>query len=460
MSIYSTSVTTAIIDPAFNSSRRCEFRLPDRDGAYMSNLRLGNVGVTTTAIAPYALGCGVASVIKRIQLMDGNEELDSLREANAWLTFKSFFRPNSEASSIKIPQQGGAGRGARSGTKMEISVPLPAQKFAADAATILTTGEEVFTGYVDLRVIFPLLGQMSHLNTKMFPNLRIVIEYETDQARIIRVGGNAPVPTTPILMADIITDDALVATLDKQLMAKPVMFDAIEVDRIGVPQIPLTDTLDPAGGTGAGSLYAQSLVLQSKGFLGKYVKRICIQKSSQDKDRYGGIATDLNVKGFGANGSLAMHLERANIRVNGRNLLGGDGYVTAGQMAMGMADTWGELNSFPYAALESVGLDIASAAAKNGPAGLPPTLPSLRVLGGAGADVAKQSVLVGQQAYIGFRIDERCDNLQLQYQRSGRFQAPAPVVPGTNTAMDLTMYAEVSKMLTVRGPGDWSVSYA
>ena len=420
----------------------------------MSNLRIGNVGVTTTAIAPYALGCGVASVIKRIQLMDGNEELDSLREANAWLTFKSFFRPNSEAGSIKIPEQGGAGRGARSGTKMEIAVPLPAQKFAADAATTLASGEEVFTGYVDLRVIFPLLDQMSHLNTKMFPNLRVVIEYETDQARIIRVGGNAPVPTTPVLLADIIMDDALVATLDKQMMAKPIMFDAIEVDRIGVAEIPTTNVV------GTGALVNQSLVLQSKGFLGKYIKRICIQKSSQDKGRYGGVATDLNVKGFGANGSLAMHLEEANLRINGRNLLGGQGYVTAAQMAMGMADVWGEVNSFPYAALESVGGDLAAAPCKNGPAGLPPTLPSLLEAGTGGIDVARQSALVGQQAYIAFRIDERADNLQLQYQRSGRFQLPAPVAPGTNTALDLTLYAEVTKILTVRGPGEWAVSYA
>lgn len=459
MSIYSTSVESSIIDPVFSSSRRCEFRLPDRDGAYMSNLRIGNVGVTTTAIAPYALGCGVASVIKRIQLMDGNEELDSLREANAWLTFKSFFRPNSEAASIKMVEEGGAGRGARSGTSMEIAVPLPSQKFAADTATIAASGEDVFTGYLDLRVIFPLLEQITHLNTKMFPNLRIVIEYETDQARIIRFGGNAPVPTTPILMADTITDVALVATLDKQMMAKPIMFDAIEVDRIGVPEIPLTDIPDPATGTGTRALYAQQLTLQSKGFLGKYVKRICIQKSSQDKARYGGIPTDLPVKGFGANGSLAMHLERANLRVNGRNLLGGDGYVTAAQMAMGVCDAWGEINSFPYAALESVGLDLAGAVAKNGPAGLPPTFPSLRVAGALGAEQARQSSLIGQQAYIGFRIDEKCDNLQIQYQRSGRFQQVAPIEPGTNTAMDLTMYAEVSKMLTVRGPGEWSVSY-
>ena len=183
MALYSTSVETQILDPVFSSKNRCEFRIPDRDGSYLPNLRLGNVGVTTAVNAvPYALGCGVASVIKRIQLMDGNEELDSLREANAWLTFKSFFRPNSEASGIKMIEEGGAGRGFTSSTSLEVDVPLPSQKFANSLAQ---GAENLFTGYIDLRVIFPLLNQMSHLNTKMFPNLRVVIEWETSEQRIL-----------------------------------------------------------------------------------------------------------------------------------------------------------------------------------------------------------------------------------------------------------------------------------
>ena len=447
MALYSTSIETQVIDPVFSSKSRCEFRIPDRDGAYLPNLRLGNVGVTTTTNPiPYALGCGVASVIKRIQLMDGNEELDSLREANAWLTFKSFFRPNAEAASIKMDEEGGSGRGFTSGVTLEVDVPLPSQKFAN---TTNAGNEEIFTGYVDLRVIFPVLQQMSHLNTKMFPNLRVVIEWETDPSRILVRIGEGAVPTTPILMADVIMDDALIATLDKQMMAKPIIFDAIEVDRIGLASI---------GAIGDGTPKVQQVTLQSKGFLSKYVKRLCIQKSAQvptlNVGTVGGVAN--TVRGFGGNGSLSMHKEQSNIRINGRNLLGGNGYITTAQTMMGVTDTWGEINSYPYSAIESVGLDngAGTTAAANAPAGVPPTVPSILVAG----ETAKQSQLIGQQSYLGYRLEERCDNLQLNYQRTGQFQVAA-AAPGTDIALNLTLYAEVSKQLTVRGMGDWSVSY-
>jgi len=448
MALYSTSVSTEIMDPVFSSKNRCEFRIPDRDGSYLPNLRLGNVGVTTaTNAVPYALGCGVASVIKRIQLMDGNEELDSLREANAWLTFKSFFRPNAEAAGLKMIEEGGAARGFTSGTSLEVNVPLPSQKFANSLAQ---KAENLFTGYIDLRVIFPLLNQMSHLNTKMFPNLRVVIEWETSEQRILVSTGNTPVPTTPILMADVIMDEALIATLDSAMVGKAIMFDAIEVDRIGLP----------AAGAFAADNYTtteQVVSLQSKGFLGKYVKRICVQKSAQDSAGYVDGATNA-VRGFGANGSLSMEGEHSNLRINGRNLLGGNGFVTSAQTMMGVTDTWGEINSYPYSAISSVGLDNAQdTKALNGPAGLPPTSPSL--LNAATAAGAKQSQLIGQQSYLGYRLDERCDNLQLQYRRLGRKQV-AGVQAGTGAALNLTLYGEVSKKLVVRGMGgDWAVSY-
>jgi hypothetical protein len=125
---------------------------------------------------------------------------------------------------------------------------------------------------------------------------------------------------------------------------------------------------------------------------------------------------------------------------------------------MGVTDAWGEINSYPYSAISSVGLDNAeNTVALNGPAGLPPTEPSL--LNAAVAAGAKQSQLIGQQSYLGYRLDERCDNLQLQYRRQGRKQVGA-VQPGTGAALNMTLYGEVSKQLVVRGMGgDWSVSY-
>ena len=327
---------------------------------------------------------------------------------------------------------------------MDQAVPAPSKKYAVPTTV---QPQEMFTGYIDLRVIFPILNQMTHLNTKIFPNLRVVIEYETDEQRILTTTGNTPTPTTPILMADVITDEALIASLDKQMMAGPVLFDAIEVDRIGLPVVSVGTAAAPFSAT-TGEV-TQNQTLQSKGFLGKYVKRICVQKSSTETTRYVAPATGgiVNVRGFGANGSLAMHKEQANLRINGRNLLGGNGYTTAAQFAMGVADTWGQINTAPYMALESVGLDLAetTVAALNAPAGVPPTDPSILVA--ATAATAKQSATIGQQAYIGFRLDERCDNLQLQYQR------------GTGGPLNLTLFAEVTKRLDVRGPGDWKVSY-
>ena len=78
MSIFSSSVKSQIIDPVFHSENRCEFRLANRGEAYLPTLRLGNIGLTKDAgnNNTYHFGAGAASVISRIRLMDGNEELE------------------------------------------------------------------------------------------------------------------------------------------------------------------------------------------------------------------------------------------------------------------------------------------------------------------------------------------------------------------------------------------------
>jgi len=447
MSLYSTSISTAIIDPSFTSTRRCEFRIPFANQAYLPNLRLGGIGVSCDAPTAYALGVGVASIIKRITLLDGEEEIDSLREANAWLTFKSFWRANSEAASIKIPLEGGAGRGITSSITMATEVPLPMQKFA-NTAIQAAKNSQLFSGTVDLRSVFPILNSISHLSTNTFKNLRVVMEYETDQGRILTNTTKNALPLVPFLMADEITDEALIATLDKQLMANPVRWDVIEVDRIGLAVIPDADTAAKGAKT-------QNVSLQSNGFLGKYVKRICVQKSAQDPSLNSPTAGGV-VYGFGGNGSTSMNKEQVNMRINGRSLLAGQGYVTAGQMAMGVSDSWGEINAPPYGAIQSVGLDDARTAAVNAPAGVADTNPSILEAGIS----ARHAATTGQQSYCGFRIDSKVDALQLEYQRTGRFQAAtAAARVGTASALDLTLFAEVSKVLEVMGGGVWRIAY-
>jgi len=447
MSLYSTAAQTAIIDPVFMSSRRCTFSLSMTDQAFLPNLRIGNLGLKADTHVEYALGCGVASCIRRITLLDGEEELDSLREVNSWLTFKSLFRPNAEAAYVKIPLEGGAGRGFTSSTTMETVVPAPFRKYTGTAAAV-ALNSHIHSGTLDLRDVFPILGVMTHLSTQTFKNLRVVIEWETDQQRMVVASDQSAVPLTPIMLADEITDQALIATLDKQIMAQPLAYDAIEVDQIGLKAI------DGTAADTDKSLKTQSIGLQSAGFHGKYIKRMMIKKSVQDKAKN---LSGTDVLGFGANASLAMNKEKVNLRVNGRSLLGGQGYTSEAQMAMGVADSWGEINAPAFANVQCVGLDGPRVQAKNGPAGLAPTKPSILAVG---ATDAKHSATTGQLAYCGFRLDSRADNLIIEYERSGRYEDPSKNNQGgTSGALDLTCFAEVAKSIQIMGGGEWRIQY-
>jgi len=108
MSVFSSSLKTTIIDPQFHSKDRCEFRLENRGQAYMPTLRLGNLGLSKTGPSPneYQWGAGVAAVISRIRLMDGNEELDSLRNVAQWMTFKNALKsiPRTPACSTTLAE--------------------------------------------------------------------------------------------------------------------------------------------------------------------------------------------------------------------------------------------------------------------------------------------------------------------------------------------------------------------
>ena len=68
----------------------------------MPTLRIGNLGLSKTGatVNKYQFGAGTASVISRIRLMDGNEELDSLRNVAQWLTFKGALKSNSQNTNV------------------------------------------------------------------------------------------------------------------------------------------------------------------------------------------------------------------------------------------------------------------------------------------------------------------------------------------------------------------------
>jgi len=459
MSVYSTSVASDIIDPTFMSQSRCEFRLQNRGQSYMTNMKLGGLGLVVGAAAgsvPYARGVGVAGIISRIRLMDSEQLLDELRDVNSWMCFKSFLRSNAHAADIDLPKAaGGGGRGFTSSTS-QIIESTPAME------PLAYTDIDTSYGTLDLREVFPFLSTVKHLNTKVYKNLRVIIEWETNLSKSLQDTAAAATKGTPFLMVDEIMDAALVSALDKDMLSGPVEFDAVEVDKMALPEIP---GIAAKTGAALNDELQQDVTLRANGFNGKFCKRMMLQKMYSDA---GLLKNGTAVRGLGLNGSVAMHKEAINLRLNGRNVLAGAGINSPARLAMSIADAYGDLNCVPYGHIESVGLDggIAATAAVNCPAGVPITSPNVAVADVGAAVLAQQNALVGQYAYAGFVVHERAANLALRYVRSGHPQSTAAFPTGTTSArggdsegLTLSLWGEVVKTLTVNPDMSYRIDY-
>ena len=484
MSIFSSSVKSQIIDPVFSSENRCEFRLANRGESYMPTLRLGNIGLTKDAGNNnlYHFGAGAASVISRIRLMDGNEELDSLRHAAQWLTFKGLQKSNSENVNVFADLSGG---------HIGWSAGASGELLSMEEKVIRSDGHESDLGSLDLRECFPFLNSVSHLSTKLFPNLRVVVEYHPNSKPELLVNNVSQVAglkkSVPILIVDEITDESLAATLDRQMTS--ASWVAVEVDSATIPQVP---GVTPAG---ASTLEVeQRSSLRINGFQNKAVSRVMVAKTFQDADAYKYVASvggDTKIKGLGSYGSRALHKERFNLRVNGRNLLSGDGLTSPAQMSMMLSDTWGELDMCPGQNTESVGLDtkydltvadpVTATIIGHAPYNWvgenisePPVLSKSGVLDGAGTawatpPTAQQGFWVGNSAFIGVPIHDRVTDMQLDLVRTGTpssaatgaatFDAGTTSSAGNYLPLNIDVFAEVSKRLDVMG-GSYKISYA
>ena len=457
MSVFSSSLKTAIIDPQFHSENRCEFRLENRGQAYMPTLRIGNIGLSKTGASPnaYHFGAGTSSVISRIRLMDGNEELDSLRNVAQWLTFKGALKTNSQNTNV-FNHLNGDNQGWVYGETGELLEANTKQVRQGDDAT---------TGSLDLRECFGFLNNISHLSTNLFKNLRVIIEYVPNTALQLLVNSQAAPDVTgilkvvPILICDEITDNALVATLDRQLTS--ANWVAVEHDLANMPQ-----AFDPAGATVA-TTATQRVQLRINGFQDKTVSRLLIAKCYEDTSPGG---PNVNVSGVGPNevkalggyGSKALHRERFNIRLNGRNVLAGDGLTTPAQATMMLSDTWGALDMCPFQNTENCGRDTSYATTALNIVGINPTVPSVLTTAPAAINTGtgpQQGYWISNSAWIGVPIQDRVSDLQIDLERVGTFSTGTSSSAGNFQALNLHIFGEVAKGMSVSG-NSYRVFYA
>ena len=417
MSLYSGSLRTQILDDISFSQNKIQFNF-DADTMYYSNLRLIDMGMFGTATTYNPLG-GVYGQIRNIRLLDGRKEISAMRNASRYLGFTNLLASNTENRDANHKM-----------TKNKIGYSVNNQKQLVPGAEnpAATTADKVNAsslpetlGSIDLRKCLPILNKMNVLDTAMFENLKIEIEFETDLRNMVvgQAAGDQKKHQC-VLLADEIVDEALQSANRKAMGV--VVWEEIESDLFQVP-----DGTATGGALADTAVSKQTVNHKINGFNGKLINKVVMMKSYSDKTKH---VTANNVIGFGALGSVVQLGEVVNVSLNGSRLFVSEGLKTDNEKLALLSDTWGDLNLAPHQQSTSVGLDN-----KNGA--------SVHKEGVEPLNGADQSDRVGNASFIGYAIQDRISDLQINYSRN--LCKDTLAIQKYNLGLNIHVFAEVSK---------------
>jgi len=430
MADYSTSLRTQYLNPRTHlKNKQTEFRF-DKNTMYTSSIRLLNVSVIRdTANASYNRRAGVLSLFKNVRLMDGSRELSSLRNGIDYLAFKNMNTTNEKLHNMNDFLHKSASSQSLRDTG---DVHAPADSINQITMNI-DTFDESKSGYVNLSLILPLLSSLPALDTTIFPNLRLIIEYSDVNKFVSEDKSGVYTISEPVLACDEIIGQNKKQAM-KSAMKGSILYYEIEHDLFQV-----------ATGTQPTATLGQIVQETNKvitGFDNKYVSRVLMAKTYNDKT----LNYDGNVcLGAGNLVSLAMFKDELNVRHKGSNMFNGDALANPGFRQMLLQETWGDVTICPFGSLTMIGLDNPIGDATN-VSGMPKTLTNFR-----------QSAFVGQSDYIGFSVEDYVKQLQFNYKRTIVKDDDASLK--NSVAMDVHIYAEVRKQLSFSGNGEYDISY-
>jgi len=414
MSFYSGGeVKTRTLDPVNDISNvRSEFRL-DSIPVIMSNMRLGNVGLQGGAGATnkYNPLTGSYGVIRNIRLMDGQTEISSLRDANRWLGFKNAQLSNSKNESVNRYISND-----QLGFYVD-SDSLDAGVVRDDNPSKIGTGVDSL-GHLDLRQVLPVLNTLRSLNNKVFPKLRLVIEYE-DNIRKRQTDATANNTSRPILIVDEMIDEGVVnseiANFPKQITWLEIEHDSFHIT---APDFTASDHV------------SQSVSNKVNGFNNKNLQRLLVLKNCDDESSVAFVNAGV-VQGNGNMDSLGQFKQVVSYVVNGKNILTGKGAEGVNRRIALTCDTWGDLNISPLSIFQGADTTYVAGANDN----------------------------LGHNSYDGVYIGEDISDLKVGIDRVC-ISNSGGVQPTTETSgLVVNLYGEVMKTLNSKGD-EYVVGYA
>lgn len=412
---------TVYLDPEHHSTSKSEFRLHGR--AYLSDLKLLLNANSTGGI--YSVAAGVYGAIKHIRLLSGGVELDSCRFANYLMAFKNLNNSNKDNINLRKRLTHNS-----LGYELDEGMTFGARDTIGQDAT--STAESESAGVLYLSEILPVLNELVIINTEsIFPNLRIVIEYNNDDKLQKDDTTNASTLSEPILMVSEVLSQS---DIDSSAKLDGLEWDTMEVDQIIIPAV------------GAGA--TQHVIQKINGFDNKTVSRMLMVKQTLPlTNNYlaGGTAS----LGFGVYNSFVQYKEKVNFNINSKPVFQNP-LEEPGQKAQLLHDTWGKVNIIPYGNVGSQGLDKQGVVANNR-VGVPDLQANKH-----------QSYKVGTQDYIALACSKRVNNLELDYLRVGPTDAGmdgSNTLKAQNDSLMIRIYGEVRKQIALKN-GKILVSYA
>ena len=438
---YSNNIKITEIEPIYDSTNsRSEWRF-EPNKIYSTNVLIANVGVDQATASRYNRLSGVGGMFDNVMLYDGNVELQMTQLCGFWSGWKQSRKSNAnlkdkapmlignERGSRFEGQDAGSGNagGTNAGKSVRNDVIIPGNQLSSKTGKATMAANE----------FLPILDAMPYLDTSIFKNLRLIVEYNAEA--VVRENQAETLTTLrPLLIVEEVVNPAQVAAAQGKM--GDIIYDNVETDRALLPAVVPT-----ANGPGAN---AQSFSYHVNGYTNKKVGKMLIWKQSQTGLNYsaGGTAGDYQ---NGAFDSMGLFRERTQIRVNGQNVFAKNGISKSNQRLARLVDSWGSGGLATFA---------------NGLA--PITL----------ADANPRNVYrEGGNAAVGFMDWFGCDlgyqevqDFQVEFERSGIANLAADntnVVAETakskyNAPYKLIMFALIQKAIIMDGKGGYNVRYA
>jgi hypothetical protein len=324
MSIYSSDITTRLIDPVFDKSNfRSEFRLND-DSLYLASLRLISVGFSSSATNGYNRLLGALGCIESIQLFSGNELLDQILSATHLNALRSANTNNNDNMSLnrylKHSRLGYLAQGDQVYDSISGGQELDDIKVTVQQDADSNAGSKA---WISLKDMLPFLAASNHLPTDRLRNLRLVVNWKQDLKDMIVQDRTA---TLASLTGSVLVADEMNPSPERDAIMKSytgVRYRPIEHDSVHINEVEQKNTFS------------------LNGFLNKKLHKVAIVKTPTDSSTW--TSGNANV-GFANQGSTALWKERLQIRVNGANKLVGDGVSRPNQRLAMLTDAYGSFN--------------------------------------------------------------------------------------------------------------------